>query len=145
MFGFFHGKFQKFPKMHLGVQVSKTLGRLIVQTFTTHVSNHLINFPMCTECKKEGQKPIKRPKTKDQNSFTLFVQNNKIININNNSLPPSLAKFSPGTGNKVLLNVGLTAWYSGIVTCKLMYVYAYMHALMIRGSVGSAHVAMQTM
>ena len=36
----------------------RTLGRLIVQTFTTHVSNHLINFPMCTECKKEGQKPI---------------------------------------------------------------------------------------
>ena len=48
--------------MHLGVQVSKTLARLIVQTFTTDVSNHLINFPMCTECKKEGQKPIKRPK-----------------------------------------------------------------------------------
>ena len=65
MFGFFHGKFQKFPEMHLGVQVSKTLGRLIVQTFTTHVSNHLINFPMCTECKKEGQKPIKGSKTKD--------------------------------------------------------------------------------
>ena len=65
MFGFFHGKFQKFPKMHLGVQVSKSLGRLIVQTFITYVSNHLINFPMCTECKKEGQKPIKRPKTKD--------------------------------------------------------------------------------
>ena len=42
----------------------QTLGRLIVQTFTTYVSNHLINFPMCTECKK-GQKPIKRPKTKD--------------------------------------------------------------------------------
>ena len=50
---------------HLGVQVSKTLGRLIVRTFTTHVSNHLINFPMCTECKNEGQNPIKRPKTKD--------------------------------------------------------------------------------
>ena len=65
MFGFFYEKFQKFPKKHLGVQVSKTLGRLIVQTFTTDVSNHLINFPMCTECKKEGQKPIKRPKTKD--------------------------------------------------------------------------------
>ena len=73
--------------MHLNVQVSKTLGRLIVQTFTTHVSNHLINFPVCSECKKEGQKPIKRPKTKDQNSFTLFVQNNKIININNDWLP----------------------------------------------------------
>ena len=57
-------KFQKFLKMHLGVQVSKILGRLIVQTFTTDVSNHLINFPMCTECKK-GLKPIKRPKTKD--------------------------------------------------------------------------------
>ena len=37
MFDFFHGKFQKFLKMRLGVQVSKTLGRLIVQTFTTHV------------------------------------------------------------------------------------------------------------
>ena len=65
MFGFFHGKFQKSPKMYLSVQVSKSLGRLIVQTFTTDVLNHLINFPMCTECKKEGQKPIKRPKTKD--------------------------------------------------------------------------------
>ena len=41
MFGFFHGKFQKFPKMHLGVQVSKTLGRLIVETFTTDVSKSL--------------------------------------------------------------------------------------------------------
>ena len=58
MFCFFHGKFQKFPKMHLGVQISTTLGRLIVQTFTTHVPNHLTNFPMCTECRKEGQKPI---------------------------------------------------------------------------------------
>ena len=26
-----------------------TLGRLIIQTFTTHVSSHLINFAMCTE------------------------------------------------------------------------------------------------
>ena len=34
--GFFHGKFQKSPKMYLGVQVSESLGRLIiVQTFTT--------------------------------------------------------------------------------------------------------------
>ena len=97
MFGFFHGKFQKFPKMHLGVQVNKTLGRLIVQTFTIHMSQiHLINFPMCNGCKKEGQKPIKRPKTKDLNSFTLFVQTNKIININNNNLLLSLAGFSPG-------------------------------------------------
>ena len=32
--------------------------------FSTDVSNDLINFPMCTECKK-GQKPIKRPKTKN--------------------------------------------------------------------------------
>ena len=29
------------------------LGRLIVQTFTTDGSNHLINFPMCTDCKEE--------------------------------------------------------------------------------------------
>ena len=78
------------------VQVSKILGRCIVQTFTTHVSNHLINFfPMCTECKK-GQKPIKRLKTK--NSLTLFVQNNEII---------YLLIFFLGTGNKVLINVGL--------------------------------------
>ena len=53
---------------------------------------------MCTECKKGGQKPIKRPKTKDSNSFTLFVQNNKII---------YLLNFLLGTGNKVLINVGL--------------------------------------
>ena len=65
MFGFFHEKFQKFPKIHLDVQVSKTLGKFIVQTFTTDVSNHLINFPMCTEYKKEGQKAIKGPKSKD--------------------------------------------------------------------------------
>ena len=56
---------QKSPKMYLGVQVSESFGRLIVQTFTTDVSNHLIKFPMCTECKKERQKPIKRLKTKD--------------------------------------------------------------------------------
>ena len=65
---FIHGKFQKSPKMYLGVQASKSLGRLIVQMFTTDRSNHLINFPICTECKK-GQKPIsiaiKRPKPKD--------------------------------------------------------------------------------
>ena len=30
MFGFFHEKFQKFPKIHLGDQVSKTLGKIIV-------------------------------------------------------------------------------------------------------------------
>ena len=65
MFGFFHEKFQKFPKMYFGVQVSKTLDRLIVQTFTADVSNHLISFPICTECKIEGQKSIKRSKTKD--------------------------------------------------------------------------------
>ena len=69
MFGFFNGKFRKFPKMHLSVQVAKTLGRRIVQTFTTHVLNHLINFPMFTECKIEGQKPIKKPKTKDLEQF----------------------------------------------------------------------------
>ena len=51
--------------MYFGVQVSESLDRLIVQTFTTDGSNHLINFPMCTECKKEQQKPIKRTKTKD--------------------------------------------------------------------------------
>ena len=96
MFGFFHGKFQNFPKMLLSVQASKTLGRFIVQTFTTNVSNHLINFPMFTECKKGGQKPIKRPKTKDKEQLYTVVENNKIININNNNLPPSLAKFSPG-------------------------------------------------
>ena len=109
--GFFHGKFHKSLKMYFSVQVSENLGRLVVQTFNTDRSiiKYLINFPMCTECKKEGQKPIKRPKTKDCNTFMLFVQNSKIININNNNLPPSLAKFSQslGTGNKVLINAGL--------------------------------------
>ena len=38
MFGFFFGKFQKFLKMYPGVQVSKRLGTLVVQTFTTDVS-----------------------------------------------------------------------------------------------------------
>ena len=65
MFGFFHEKFQKFPKTYLGVQVSESFSRLIVQTFTADVSNHLIHFLIYTECKKEGQKPVKRPKTKD--------------------------------------------------------------------------------
>ena len=37
----------------------------------------------------------------------MFVQNNKIININNNNLPPSVTKFPPGDRNKVLINVGL--------------------------------------
>ena len=45
--------------------ISESLGRLNVQMFITEGSNHLTNFPMCTECKKEWQKPIKRPKTKD--------------------------------------------------------------------------------
>ena len=51
--------------MYLSVQVSKSLGRVIGQMSTKDVSNHLINFPMCIECKEEGQKPIKRPKTKN--------------------------------------------------------------------------------
>ena len=62
--------------MYLDVQVSESLGRLIVQTFTTDGSNNLINFPMCTGCKKEGQEPIRRLNTKDENTFTLF----KIMN-----------------------------------------------------------------
>ena len=62
--GFFHGKFQKFPNMCLSGQVSESIGRLIVQMFATDISNHLINFLMCTDCKKE-QKPRKRSKTKD--------------------------------------------------------------------------------
>ena len=77
MFGFFHEKFQKFTKMHLGVQVSNTLGTLIVQTFTTDVSNHLINFPMCTECKEEGQKPIKRPKLRIRTALHCLFKINK--------------------------------------------------------------------
>ena len=47
-------------KMYLGVQVSKTLGRLIVQTFTTHVSNHLINFPICTRVQKRRTETYNR-------------------------------------------------------------------------------------
>ena len=65
---------RSFPKC---ISVSKTLGRLNVQTFTTDVSNHLINFPLS-------------PKTVEQ--FTLFVQNNKIIYINNNNLAPALTR-----------------------------------------------------
>ena len=103
-FGSVHGKFQKFPKMYLGVQVSKALDRLIVQTFTTHVSNHLINFPMCTECKKEGQKPIKRPKLRIRTVlYCLF----KIIKLLIITSRPHLLNFLLGTGNKVLINVGL--------------------------------------
>ena len=58
--------------MYFSVQVSESLGRLIVQTFTTDGSNHLINFPKCTECKK-GQKPIKRLKTKDYSTVSYTV------------------------------------------------------------------------
>ena len=32
---------------------------------TTDVANDLINYPVCSECFLEGQKPIKRPKTKN--------------------------------------------------------------------------------
>lgn len=77
---------------------------------TTDVSNDLINFPMCIECK--GQKPIKQPKTKDQNTFTLFVllkvkiMNYQLLIIITSC--PHLLNFLPGTGNKVLINVGLT-------------------------------------
>ena len=54
--GFCHEKFQKSPKMYLSVQVTESLGGLIVQTFSYYrwIKNHLINFPMCTECKEEG-------------------------------------------------------------------------------------------
>ena len=39
----------------------------------------------------------KQTKTKDQNTFTLFIQNNELyINNNNNNFLPSLPKFSPG-------------------------------------------------
>ena len=62
---FFHGKFHKSPKMYLDIQAIESLRRRIVQMFTTDGSNHLINFPLCNECKEERQKPLKRPKTKD--------------------------------------------------------------------------------
>ena len=52
------------------------------------------------ECNEEGQKPIKRPKTKDLEHFytvcTFEGQNNEVFNINNNNLLSSLATFSPG-------------------------------------------------
>ena len=51
--------------MYLSVKVSENVGRVIVQTLTTDGSNRLINFPMCSEFKKEQQKLIKRPKTKN--------------------------------------------------------------------------------
>ena len=59
---------------------------------------------MCTECKEE-QKPIKRLKPKDQNTVTVFAQNNGIIIT---SRPHALAiNFLLGTGNRVLINVSL--------------------------------------
>ena len=62
MFGFFCGKFQKFPKKHLGVQVSKT--------YCSHIYYTCLKFTWLTflcalSAKKEGQKSIKRSKTKD--------------------------------------------------------------------------------
>ena len=62
MLGFFHGKFQKFQKMHLGVQVRRSLGRLIVQTFTTDVLNHLINFATCIEYMQKRTEAYKETK-----------------------------------------------------------------------------------
>ena len=112
MLGFFHGKFMKFPKMHLGVQVSKTLGidLAVGQTFriTAHayVSNYLINFPMCTECKKEGQKPIKRPKLRIRTVLHCLFKIIKLLILIITSHPHML-NFLLGTGNKVLINVGL--------------------------------------
>ena len=106
MFGFFYEKFQKFPKMYLGVQVSKTLGRLIVQTFTTHVSNHSINFPMCTECKK-GQKPIMRPKLRIRKVLHCSFKIIKFLILIIIASRPYLLNFLLGAGNKVLINVGL--------------------------------------
>ena len=48
--------------MYLDVQVSKSLGRLIVQTFTADGSNHLLSFPVCTECKKRRTEAYKETK-----------------------------------------------------------------------------------
>ena len=48
-------KNSKVSEMHLSVQVSKTLGRLIVQTFTKDVSNHLINFQCALSAKKKDR------------------------------------------------------------------------------------------
>ena len=48
--------------MYLSVQVSESLVRLIVPCATTDVSNDLINFPMYTDCKEEGQKPYQETK-----------------------------------------------------------------------------------
>ena len=93
--------------MHLGVQVGKTLGRLIVQTFTTDVSNHLINFQMCTECKKEGQKPIKRPKLRIRTVLHCLFKIIKLLVLIIIISHPHLLNFLLGTGNKVLINVGL--------------------------------------
>ena len=116
MFGFFHGKFQKFSNMCLSGQVSESLGRVIVQMFATDVSNHLINFLMCTDCKK-GQKPRKRSKTKDQSTFTL-----------------SLAEVSPGDRkqdvNKCWPNTVVRKFFEGkfslIKKIKVKYFCGYM-------------------
>ena len=56
---------------------------------------------MCTECKK-GQKSVKRPKT-IRTVLHRLLKIIKIINSNNNNFPSSLAKFSPGEGNRVLI------------------------------------------
>ena len=67
----------------------------------TDGSNDLISFLMWTECKDNGQKSsYKETKNKGiEHFYTVCIsegQNKKFININNNNLLPSIAKFSPG-------------------------------------------------
>ena len=55
MFGFFHGKFQKFLKTHLGVQVSKTIGRFIVQTLLHMSQITYLTFQCALSAKKKDR------------------------------------------------------------------------------------------
>ena len=80
---------------------------------------------MCTECKKEGQKSIKRPKTKDQN-HCLF----KIIKLLIITSCPHLLNFLLGTGNKVLINVGLKGIQISELSDEIHYLASQLNTMM---------------
>ena len=86
---------------------------------TTDVSNHLINFPMCTECMQRRRAEVYK-ETKDTYTVCTFEdQNNRLLILIIISRS-HLLNFLLGTGNEVLINVGLiTTMESSLLSCDL--------------------------
>ena len=104
------------------------------------ISNHLINFLMCTECKK-GQKPIKRLKLRIRTVLHCLFKIIKLLIIT--SRPP-LLNFLLGTGNKILINVGLNVGILPVILALCSMLLPFYHDHNYAGITGSkAHATVK--